>query len=470
MNILFSIYSRHFLRSISHTDREQSCCRPGLASFLLASLFIFSQPVEAGESSANNPSNLVGHGGPVNCISVSPDGNSALTGSLDYTVMFWDIHTQKPKLNQRFVKHYGAVSAVEFMPSGSQALSGGDDAMVYLWHLESRKLLHQFKGHESKIVALSVSEDGNTAASASWDGTVRVWDIKARQPGPVIRVHKEPVNSVLISADGKIVYAGSYDGGIREWNASTGELKRILYNHGWPVNIMRWLPDGQHIVFGTANGDVQVLDTNEGKVTKILIPHEKPVLGLAVSEKHGLIGTGSSDGVIRVWNIEDWSVVGENYNVNGPAWSLAFSGDGKQLYYAGLDDQVAAWKISQEEKREQNRTPRRFQVQAGASPGELQFARKCSVCHTLSPDGANRAGPSLYGVFGRKAGTLPGYHYSEGLRRADVIWNEKTIDQLFVKGPQAVVPGSKMPLQKVADRKKRQALIQYLKKAGAQPN
>ena len=434
---------------------------------LLVSLILLSSAAAAGIPSAHNPKNLVGHGGPVNCISVSPDGSSALTGSLDYTVMLWDIQSQKPRLNKRFVKHYGAVSTVEFLPSGNQALSGGDDATVYLWHLESRKLLHRFKGHDSKIVALSVSEDGNLAASASWDGTVRVWDLKARKPGPVIRVHKEPVSSALVSADGKTIYSGGYDGEIREWDAVTGEFKRSLYSHGWPVNVMRWLPDDRQIIFGTANGDVQVLDTIQAEVTKILIPHEKPVLGLAVSEKHGLIATGSSDGVIRVWNIGDWSVKGENYNVNGPAWSLAFSGDGKQLYYAGLDDQVNAWKVSMEDKREQDRAPRRFQVKAGASLGELQFARKCSVCHTLEPDDANRAGPSLYGVFGRKAGTLPGYPYSEGLRRAEVIWNEKTIDELFVKGPQAVVPGSKMPLQKVADRKKRQALIQYLKKASS---
>lgn len=426
---------------------------------------LFCAAASAGENQGNNPNNLVGHGGPVNCISVSPDGSSALTGSLDYTVMLWDIKQQKPKLNMRFVKHHGAVSTVEFLPSGKQALSGGDDATVYLWHLESRQLLHKFKGHDAKIVALSVSGDGSIAASASWDGSVRVWDIKARRPGPVIQVHKAVVNSVLVSADGKSVYSGSYDGGIREWDAVTGELKRSLYNHGWPVNIMRWLPDDRQIVFGTANGDVQVLDIDQGTISKILIPHEKPVLGLAVSMKHGLIATGSSDGVVRVWNIRNWSVTGENYNINGPAWSLAFSGDGKHLYYAGLDDQVNAWEVSLQEQHDAEMAPRRFQVKEGMTLGELQFARKCSVCHTLEPGDANRAGPSLYGVFGRRTGSIPEYPYSDGLRSADIIWNEETIDELFTKGPQAVVPGSKMPLQRIPDRTKRKALIQYLKNA-----
>ena len=83
--------------------------------------------------------------------------------------------------------------------------------------------------------------------------------------------------------------------------------------------------------------------------------------------------------------------------------------------------------------------PRRFQVRGETgdqvAAGEAQFARKCSVCHTLQKDGANRAGPTLHGVFGRKIGTLPGYPYSDALKRMDIVWNEETISKLFELGP-----------------------------------
>jgi cytochrome c len=98
-------------------------------------------------------------------------------------------------------------------------------------------------------------------------------------------------------------------------------------------------------------------------------------------------------------------------------------------------------------------------------PGELQFARKCSLCHTLTSDGGNRAGPTLYKVFGRRVGTLPGYPYSEALKKADIIWSAKTIELLFGLGPNHYLPGTKMPLQRIADPKKREALIAYLKGA-----
>ena len=113
----------------------------------------------------------------------------------------------------------------------------------------------------------------------------------------------------------------------------------------------------------------------------------------------------------------------------------------------------------------QSRYPRRFQVRNNMSPGERQFARKCSICHSLTPTDGNRAGPTLYGVFGRKAGAVKGYLYSDGLKRSKIVWSAKTIAQLFDLGPDRLTPGSKMPLQKIRDPANRQALISYLEKA-----
>ena len=57
-----------------------------------------------------------------------------------------------------------------------------------------------------------------------------------------------------------------------------------------------------------------------------------------------------------------------------------------------------------------NRVHEAFHPKTEMSNGERQFARKCSVCHTLKADGKRRAGPTLYGVFGRRAGTLEVIH------------------------------------------------------------
>ncbi|MFQ5466522.1 MAG: c-type cytochrome, partial [Kiloniellaceae bacterium] len=77
------------------------------------------------------------------------------------------------------------------------------------------------------------------------------------------------------------------------------------------------------------------------------------------------------------------------------------------------------------------------------------------------------AGPTLYGLFGRRAGSVPGYRYSRALREANLVWSEKTIDALFAQGPHAFTPGSKMPLQRMPKAADRSELIAYLKRVTA---
>ena len=71
------------------------------------------------------------------------------------------------------------------------------------------------------------------------------------------------------------------------------------------------------------------------------------------------------------------------------------------------------------------------------------FDTYCSDCHSVSPRGTNRKGPTLYGVMGRRAGTAPGYAYSKAMTRSGIVWNPATLDAYLVN-PQATVPGGKM--------------------------
>jgi cytochrome c len=70
-------------------------------------------------------------------------------------------------------------------------------------------------------------------------------------------------------------------------------------------------------------------------------------------------------------------------------------------------------------------------------------------------------GPNLHGLFGRKAGSVPGFNYSPALKASKIVWNAQTLDQ-FLAAPAQKVPGTRMPM-KVTDPAKRAALIAYLK-------
>jgi cytochrome c len=93
-----------------------------------------------------------------------------------------------------------------------------------------------------------------------------------------------------------------------------------------------------------------------------------------------------------------------------------------------------------------------------------QVFRACDACHTVTPDGGNRAGPTLHGVFGRKIGTAKDYVYSAGFAGHNIVWNAQTIARLFREGPSVVTPGTKMPEQKVTDEEDLQAMVKWLEK------
>ena len=69
-----------------------------------------------------------------------------------------------------------------------------------------------------------------------------------------------------------------------------------------------------------------------------------------------------------------------------------------------------------------------------------------------------------HGVFGRRAGSVGGYQYSDVLAGSDIVWNAKTIDQLFDIGPDYFIPGSKMPMQRIRRPVDRKDLVEFLER------
>jgi len=84
---------------------------------------------------------------------------------------------------------------------------------------------------------------------------------------------------------------------------------------------------------------------------------------------------------------------------------------------------------------------------------------QCRSCHSTEP-GKNLIGPSLAGVVGRKAGSVPGFNYSAALKGSGITWNAAALDQ-WLTGPGKMVPGTRMVIG-IPDAARRQQIVQYL--------
>lgn len=97
-----------------------------------------------------------------------------------------------------------------------------------------------------------------------------------------------------------------------------------------------------------------------------------------------------------------------------------------------------------------------------ATRGEKKF-EECATCHSVM-EGQNGVGPSLHGLFGRKAADIVNFRYSAPMKRSNIIWTAQTLDE-FIADPQKVVVGNRMPYSGLTDSGDRADLIAYLEKA-----
>jgi cytochrome c len=97
---------------------------------------------------------------------------------------------------------------------------------------------------------------------------------------------------------------------------------------------------------------------------------------------------------------------------------------------------------------------------ADATAGEAVFKSQCGICHSPLAD-KNLVGPSLFGLIGRKSGSVAGFRYSAANKAADITWNADILDK-YLTSPKEVVPGTIMTYAGLKDAGKRADLIAWL--------
>jgi len=398
---------------------------------------------------------LKGHGGPIMGIATAPDGRIA-TASFDNSVGLWSDGAP-----EWLEGHEAAVNSVAF--NGRAIYSAGDDFTLRRW--PGGEVVGQHKG---KIVGLAASK--THIATASWDGTIGIWPEDGSEPQTL--TVGSGVNTVAFSPDGSKLYSAGMDGTLRVWDVATGQETLRLVEHGFGINELVLNADDNWIAYGAVDGVTRIRDLTTGEERDFTLDR-RPILALALSPDRSLLAVGDGEGYIMVIDTIDWRIAQDfRATLRGPVWALAFSADGHNIHAGGIDEAMYSWPVTALGDQEQMATaePSFLKDPDQMSNGERQFARKCSICHSLTPDGQRRAGPTLYGVFGRQAGTLPGYFYSETLQDSDIIWNDETINALFDEGPDHYIPGSKMPMQRITQAQDRDDLIAFMRRATAEQN
>jgi cytochrome c len=401
---------------------------------------------------------LRGHGGPVRAVAVSADGREAISGSFDSSAIRWSLVRNSAEQVLRF--HDDAVNAVAMLKDG-RAVTAGADGRIAIWSEGRQQPDTVLQGHTAPIVALAISPDGATLASAAWDHTVRLWRL-ADGTARVLEGHTQNVNGVAFTPDGKAVVSVAYDLTLRIWPLD-GAAPTIV-TLPTPLSGVGVAPDGEIVAAG-ANGTVYFLDS-AGQQKSEVQASPTPVISLAVSADGALVAAAGIRGSVAVIERKERKLARTLVGPGLPVWSVVFLPDNRTLLTGGTDRLVRRWNAVTGEHigavaMALNDDP----LAAYAGDPGAEIYRACIACHTLSPDEGNRAGPTLAGIFGRRIATLPGYKFSDALKKLDIVWTPETVAKLFEVGPAEYTPGTKMPEQRIGSAQDRKALTDFLAKA-----
>lgn len=405
---------------------------------------------------------LRGHGGPVRGLAISADGLSVISGGFDSTAIRWSLARNTAEQVLRF--HADAVNAVTWLGDG-RAATAGADGRIAIWTAGKAEPDVVLEGHTGPVVALAPSPDAATLASASWDHTVRLWPLAGGIPR-VLDEHSQNVNGVAFSADGRAVISVSYDQSVRIWPLSGAQTPTVAAMPT-PLNAVAVSRDGE-IAVGGADGKVYLLAAG-GERTGEVAAGPRPVISIAISPDGTLVAAASIGGAVAVIDRKARTLARTLVGPGLPVWSVAFMPDSRTLLTGGADSIIRRWNAATGEPIDP------LLVEAAGDPlaayaGDrgAEIYRACIACHTLGAEQANRAGPTLAGVFGRRIATAPGYNFSEALKHLDIVWTPETVSRLFEVGPQAYTPGTKMPEQRIGSAQDRAALVQFLERATRQ--
>jgi cytochrome c len=404
---------------------------------------------------------LRGHGGPVRSVAVSADGSHALSGSFDTSAILWSLAQGAAEQVLRF--HDSGVNAVAMLPD-SRMLTGGEDGKVALWRRGIPLPDRVFAGHTAPVAALAVSPDGKRMASGSWDRTVRIWPVDGGD-AVALEGHQQNVNGVVFTPDNTALISVGQDMQLRIWSLDGGPPTVVTLTV--PLNSVAVASNGE-IVAGAADGRL-LFFTARGQEVGELAVAETPIISVSMSPDGRLAAAAGIRGSVAIVDRASRTLVRTLVGPGLPVWSVAFLPDNRSLITGGTDRMVRRWDVITGDHvgtvpMASNADP----LAAYAGDRGAEVYRACIACHTLSPDEGNRAGPSLHGIFGRKIATLPGYNFSDALKKLDIVWTPETVSKLFEVGPMEYTPGTKMPEQKIGSAEDRAALTDFLKRATAQ--
>ena len=303
-------------------------------------------------STASGPRRtLPGVMGPLDHLSVSPDGRRIAAGGPNQPPTVWDLATDAQ--GQSYPASNRIVRQIAFGADSRSLLLGFGDNVIRVWRfseaLESRRVL---AGHRKGALTLGFSPDGKLLASGSADHTIKLWDVESGRDLLTLQGHDLAVTSVTFFAESDRLASVGLDGKVISW-ALTREgpppgrvsaRESLVHAYRDQLLAVTISADEEQLATAGTNGQVHVWNLAEDRAQSDFPELVRTVNSLVFSPNPGYLASASSDGTVRLWDPKAGlvEILGE---FRGVTRGLAFSSDGLLLVGGGDSNVTTIWSM-----------------------------------------------------------------------------------------------------------------------------
>ena len=286
-----------------------------------------------------------GHTLTVTGAAFSPNGRLLATGSIDETIVLWEVATGRELRTLR--GHTWAVADVAFSPDGRFLASGSADKTVKLWDVASGRELRTFTGHSRVVELVVFSPDSRSLASGSADHTIKLWGVATGRELRTLVGHTGSIAAIAFSPDGSRLISGGEDQTVKLWDIASGQCIRTWAAHAGEFTSVAFSTDGRWVAAGSANKTVKLWDMTTEREAITLPGHTEGVNDVAFSPDSRSLASVSSDNTVKLWEVATGReirtiVVPADQTIRG----VVFSPDGRWLVSVGRDANARLWDVA----------------------------------------------------------------------------------------------------------------------------
>ena len=294
-------------------------------------------------------SRLEGHANVIETLAFSPDSTRLASGDKAGILKVWDVTNTAAPYEEHSLQAGGVrLRSAVFSHDSRMLATGYFESKARIWDIESGGLLQILEHHpQTRLVQFAWSPDSRALASCS--GSVwYIWNVETGEKKIEVAKHTNNIRQILFSNDGERIVTASDDKTIRVWGARTGDELLTLWDHYGAVLSAAFSPDGSQIVSTSHNHGILITDSLTGESRQLLnrqYSSRGAIGGAAYSRSGELLATASDDGLVRLWNVTEATLIA---NLRGHArWAdtVAFSQDDSAIISTSADGTVRVWNI-----------------------------------------------------------------------------------------------------------------------------